>query len=168
MLCRPHIGPPGQQVGGQSGRKIFDELLRGEGGGRWQIVRQGRANQQHEPVPELFHLLREEGDVRANGLALRLRRAQIEFRGYPALERLTIERQRLFGRRQRLARQSELLFCRNERECLPRDSGDKADLGAVAGLLGREILVQHLIAQAHDPAEEIDFIGRNLEPDAVA
>ena len=64
-------------------------------------------------------------------------------------------------------RQLEILPIRSQGQIRVGDRGNQQDLRAAAGLLGGQVILQGLIFQAADAAEEVDFPGGDAEIDTV-
>ena len=107
------------------------------------------------------------GERRLRAFELRLGLAVVELRGRAVVEAQLGDAGRLLARRQRLARDAQLLVVGEQRQVGVGDRRDEADLDRLAGLGGREVLRQRRLAQVVDAAEQVELVAGDGEADRV-
>ena len=162
-----NVGAPLEQVRRQAGRNVDRDLLDAERQRRRQVGRQRLADEQLQGVLVEGALAQRLGERRLRAFELRLGLAVVELRARAGVEAQLVDAGRLLARRQRLARDAQLLFVGKQRQVGVGDRRDEADLDRLAGLCGREVLRQRCIAQVVDAAEQVELVAGDGEADCV-
>ncbi len=152
---------------GRPGGDVDGDLLRVERQRRRQVRRQPLADEQPERVLVERSLAQRLGQRGLGAFELRLGLAIVELRARAVVEAQLGEPGRVFARRQRVARDAQLLVVGDERQIAVGDRCDEADLHRLARLGGREVLRQRGVAQVMDAAEQVELVAGDGEADGV-
>ena len=152
---------------GRPGGTSARDLLRAERQRRRQVGRQRLADQQLQRVLVERALAQRLGERRLRAFEQRLGLAVVELRRRAVVEAQLVDARRLLARRQRVARDAQLLVVGEQRQVGVGDRRDQADLDRLAGLGGREVLRQRRLAQVVDAPEQVELVARKGEADGI-
>ena len=171
MLGLAHIGAPHQQFGWHARGQVAQQTLARQRQccrqGRGHVVRQRLPHQQVEHVLVQRALAQGLGLHHPCSLQQRFGLAVVQFGADALVEFELCQFERLFARRQRVARYAQQLFVGQQAEIAAGDRGHQGHLNRFAGFFGAQQLRLRGLAETAHAAKKVELVTRYLKAGAV-